>query len=106
MNYNIVLTDVTCTDLSEKPISAETIKTCSNSNRKDSVCTFSCPAGKHLNGLANTIACQDLDGDGIAEWNSDIPSCACELYTRWVSRYIKSGIVLVMRYILYCILHL
>lgn len=49
---------------------------CTQGNEGNSVCTFACSSGYKLDDdSADSISCQDLDGDGDGEWSGEVPDC-------------------------------
>ena len=54
---------------------------CTNSNKIDSVCTFSCQDGFKLVGIFHTIC--DLTPDGVGIWHNDPPVCERELKPKY-----------------------
>lgn len=66
--------DILCEELVVEP---DTLHSCTELNRANSVCEFRCDIGMKLDNGVDEIACQDLDGDGSGDWSNTAPDCIC-----------------------------
>nr|XP_039267286.1 uncharacterized protein LOC120342501 isoform X7 [Styela clava] len=67
---------INCTELDLTNLSNDTKMTCTNSYHAGSVCSFNCPQGMISNKEYNEMKCQDLDDDGVGEWDeNEMPNC-------------------------------